>query len=111
MSYNKMMRQQRTSIRKHKSISYKANIICSLPSDKDVIYPKKTNNIADYNVSDLTNEQIKIASILMGMGYNGMPRFETDKYSLNLNLFSSKHIINNIEVIAMKDNFGFKFSF
>lgn len=66
-----MMKHQRTSIRKQKCKNYTVNIICSVPSDKDVIYPIKTSNINDYNISDLTPQQIEIAKKLMEIGYKG----------------------------------------
>lgn len=111
MSYEKMMKHQRTSIRKQKCKNYTTNIICSVPSDKDVIYPIKTSNINDYDISDLTPQQIEIAKKLMEIGYKGQPYFNDDKDFLNRNLFSHTYYLHDREVIAVKDNFGFRFSF
>lgn len=111
MSYNKMMKHQRTSIRKHKRRSYTANVICSIPSDKTLIYPPKTSNIADYDISDLTPQQTEIAKVLMEKGCRGQPSYDHDKQNLSMNLFSNKLTINELEVITVKDNFGFRFTF
>ena len=79
MSYQKMMKFQRTSIRKQKRRSYSANVICSIPSDADRNGFKMSSDITDYLElkNKLSPEQYRIAEYLMNeYCMKGIPFFE-----------------------------------
>lgn len=79
MFYQKMMKFQRTSIRKQKCRSYTSNVICSIPSDADCKGFKMSSDISDYPElkDELTPEQYRIAEYLMNEYHmKGMPFFE-----------------------------------
>lgn len=78
MSYDKMMKFQRTSIRKQKRRSYSANVICSIPSDADCTGFKMSSDITDYPglKDDLSPAQYRIAEYFMHeYGLKGIPCF------------------------------------
>ena len=111
MSYKKMMNHQRTSIKKQKRSSYKLGIICSIPSDESVVYPEMTSNIEDYNTSSFTEEELKLATILMTeKGYQGQPKV-VDITDLDRNLMAIDITIDKYKITVRQYSFGFSFGF
>lgn len=111
MSYDKMRKHQRSSIRKQKRKSYKMGMIFSIPSDKDVVYPEQTPDIGDYDTGELTAEQLSVATVLMeDHGFTGQPRW-VEPGSLDRNLLAIDVDANGRTVIVKQDRFGFDFTF
>lgn len=79
MFYEKMMKFQRSSIRKQKRRSYTPNVICSVPSDADCKAFLLSSDITDYpGLKDiLSPQQYRLAEYLMNEYHRkGMPFFE-----------------------------------
>jgi hypothetical protein len=73
---------------------------------------KKTSNIEDYDMNELTKEQTEVAKKLMVIwGYKGQPFFQEDTEWLNRNLLSVNITIDGITVVVKSHTIGFDFSF